>query len=92
MLEILKNAICWIINFVILLVGNILDLLLSFLPNSPFSDLPLMMERSNLSEYFSYLSWILPIKQILSIIGLWCTCIAIYFVYSIAMRYFKVVE
>lgn len=92
MLEGLQNAITWIINFILILVGGALDLILSFLPNSPFSNISLYAERSGIGEFMGYLAWLIPIKQIINITSLWVSCIAIYFIYSIIMRWIKMVE
>lgn len=92
MLENLQNGVVWLCNLLISLVGGALDLLLSFLPDSPFSDVVLFYERSGINEFFGYLAWLLPIKQIMNILGLWVVCIGIYFIYSIALRWIKVVE
>ena len=92
MLEFLKDGIVWIINFLIYMLGSLLDLILSFLPNSPFSNIDLFVAKSGISEFFSYLAWLVPIKQIVSIVGLWVACIGLYYIYSVALRWFKIVE
>lgn len=92
MIEFLVNCITWIFNFLLVLVGGALDLILSFLPNSPFSNIALYAERSGLSEFFGYLAWIVPIREIINITTLWVGCIAIYYIYSIIMRWVKMVD
>lgn len=92
MLEWLMNCITWVINFIIYLFGIAINLIVSLLPNSPFSNVPLMIERNGIGQFFGYLSWIVPIKTILSITLAWVGCVAVYYIYSVALRFIKVVE
>ena len=91
-MEFIMNLVAFVFNFIIYLVGMALNILFSFLPNSPFSDIPLMLERSGVVDLFGYVSYLIPIKQILSITVAWATCIGLYFVYSIALRFVKAVD
>ena len=91
-MEFIMNLIAFVFNFIIYLVGMIFNTLFSFLPDSPFSGMPLMLKRSGILDLFSYASYILPIKQIISITFAWATCIGLYFIYSIALRFVKAVD
>ena len=91
-MEWIMNLVTFIFNFVIYLVGMVFNTLFSFLPDSPFSGVPLMLKRNGLVDLFGYVSYIIPIKQIISITVAWVTCIGLYFIYSIALRFIKAVD
>lgn len=89
MLEILKNAVVWLINFLINLVSVVLNLLFSFLPNSPFKN---MNSFTGVTEFIGYLNWLIPVKLFVTTLSLWIVAITSYYIYSIALRYFKAIE
>ena len=91
-MEWIMNLICFVFNFIIYLVGMVFNTLFSFLPNSPFSGVPLMLKRNGIADLFGYVSYILPIKQIIGITVAWVSCIGLYFIYSIALRFIKAVD
>ena len=91
-MEFIMDLVAFVFNFLIYLVGMALNILFSFLPNSPFSGVPLMLERSGVVDLFGYVSYLIPIKQIISIAVAWATCIGLYFIYSIALRFVKAVD
>ena len=91
-MEFIMNLVAFVFNFIIYLVGMALNILFSFLPESPFKGVPLMLERSGIVDLFGYVSYLIPIKQILSITVAWAPCIGLYFIYSIALRFVKAVD
>lgn len=92
MLETLMNGITWVFNFLLNLVGGALNLIVSVLPNSPFKPVITYAKEMNISEYLAYLSWLLPIGYILSITAAWVACVSVYYLYSIIMRWIKMIE
>lgn len=92
MLEVLMNAITWIINFLIRLVGGALGIIVSLLPNSPFKSSIEYLKGLEVYEFLGYIAWLLPIKQMLILTSAWVACIIVYFLYSVAMRWFKLIE
>ena len=58
------------------------------LPLSPFQQY--IKEFANL-PYLGYLNWFLPIRAFVNIGLAWLGCIAIFYIYSIAMRWVKVI-
>lgn len=92
MLEILMNAVTWLFNFILVLVGGALNLVLSLLPNSPFKGIISWANGLGIKEYLGYLAWLIPIKMILQISVLWVSAIAIYYIYSVIMRWIKMIE
>lgn len=92
MLEGLMNAVTWLFNFILVLVGGALNLVLSLLPNSPFKGIISWVNGLGIKEYLQYLAWLIPIKIILEITVLWVSAIAVYYIYSIIMRWIKMIE
>ncbi len=62
--------------------------LLSVLPTSPFSD-----AIANLSDlpYLGWLNWFIPVGTCIKIAGAWLVAIGLFYVYSIAMRWVKMI-
>ena len=89
--EFVFNVLIYIINTVIVLFSKVLSLILGVLPDSPFSSLVMTYDLS-ISKYISYLAWLIPIGQIVSITTVWLTCMIIYFGYSIVMRWIKLID
>ena len=89
--EWLFNALVFIINTIIWLFAAVLKLVISFLPNSPFLELSRVYDVS-ISKYMPYLSWLLPIKSMLFILISWLGCMLIYYIYSVVMRWIKLID
>lgn len=77
-----------IINLVIKLVGGILGLLISFLPNSPFN----IIYNSSFGEILSQVNYLIPIAEMVVILESWLFAITGYYVYSIFARWLKAIE
>ena len=92
MLDFLMNGITWIFNFILRLVGMALGVILSFLPNSPFKGIIEWVNGLGIKEYLSYLAWLVPVKMIVGITAVWVTAVSIYFIYSVIMRWIKMIE
>lgn len=74
-----------IINFLIKGIGSIFSFAIGVLPNSPFQ----VVENT---EFISNIGWIIPIAPILSILQLWVSAIAIYYIVQVALRWVKAIE
>jgi len=83
------NCIVYILNTVIWLFSKVLSVIFSILPNSPFSSIP---DNSSISEFMPYLAWILPIKSIVGILVTWLSAMSIYYIYSVVMRWIKLID
>lgn len=90
MVESVFNLIVYICNTVIWLFGKILNIVLSVLPNSPFININTYTKTTN--DFFGYLSWLIPIKEIIGITVLWLSCMLIYYIYSVVMRWIKLID
>lgn len=83
----LWNLVIDLINFVIRSLGRLLQLILSLLPDSPFS----VLNNSAVAEYLGYIAWIIPVSQMVVILEVWLAAIAIYYVQSILLRWVKAI-
>ena len=43
-------------------------------------------------EFLGYINWIIPVDNIIAIGELWLVSVGIYYIYSIAMRWVKMIE
>lgn len=77
------------VQFLIDSLVNLLNLILSFLPISPFKSVyNLTLDNTLLSN----LAWIVPFPQIIGMLQAWTTAIGIYYLYSIVLRWIKAVS
>lgn len=58
------------------------------LPQSPFTE---FINNWNPPQYIGWLNWFFPVGQILSILSLWLTAIGVFYLYSIIMRWVKII-
>lgn len=76
------------INWVIQALASIAKLAVQILPKSPFA----YIDNSPIAEYISYLNWIIPIEQMISLTGTWLFAITLYYSVSALLRWVKVIE
>lgn len=62
--------------------------LISVLPTSPFQG---FISYLSAVPYLGYINWFIPMGTIISITVTWTTAIGLYYLYSIAMRWIKVI-
>lgn len=85
------NCLVFVLNSVIWLFAGGLNIIFSILPNSPFLEVISTYDIS-IYKYMPYLSWFLPIKQMLGILVSWLGCMLTYYIYSVVMRWVKLIE
>ena len=85
------NLLIFVLNTIIWLFASVLNLIFSLLPNSPFVDMSITYDLV-IHKYMGYLSWLLPVKQIISILFIWLGCMLVYYVYSVVMRWIKLIN
>lgn len=68
--------------------GGLLQGLLSLLPTSPFQEF--IAEFSSL-PYLGYLNWFFPVGKCLDVLLAWCAAIALFYIYSVIMRWVKLI-
>ena len=62
--------------------------LISVLPTSPFQG---FISYLSSVPYLGYINWFIPMGTIISITVTWTTAIGLYYLYSIVMRWIKVI-
>lgn len=79
-----------VINFLIWLIGSVFGGIIAILPEDPIAagaiDLSLPI------EFIEYMNWIFPFGLILTTINIWIAAIIGYFLLSIILRVFKIVD
>ena len=90
MVESIFNLLVFILNTIIWLFAAVLNIVFSLLPNSPF--LNISTYSLSMNKYLSNLSWLLPIKEMIGILVVWLGCMLIYYVYSVVMRWIKLID
>lgn len=68
---------------------QIMGLILTLLPNSPFTKFIDAMSGNTLLGYASYF---LPIPQIIALSEAWLTCITVFYVCQVLLRWVKAIE
>lgn len=69
-----------ILSFFSTLWQSVID----FLPGSPFTAFIASMERL---PYLSILNWFFPVSEVIAVLELWLTAVALYYVYQAIMRF-----
>lgn len=62
--------------------------LILLLPASPFETL----SNTDVSGYMSWLNWLVPVGQMVSILEAWCSAILVYYVYVTILRWIKAIQ
>lgn len=60
-------------------------------PTSPFVILD-EMSNSEFYEWLQMANWFIPINTFIGILEVWLSCIAVYYVYQVVLRWVKVIE
>lgn len=71
------------------LLGTVLSLIFGFLPDSPFSSLTIPAGAQTILGYANYF---LPISEVVTTLEIWTAAIAVYYVYSIVLRFIKAID
>ena len=77
-----------IMQFVYEWASKMANAIMSFLPTSPFRS---FINSWDAPQYLGWLNWFIPVSQILSIMALWLTAIGLFYLYSIIMRWVKMI-
>ena len=68
--------------------ANFAEDLLELLPKSPFRQ---FLNRFSDIPFLGYLNWFVPVRDILVVMAAWLGAIALFYLYSIIMRWLKVI-
>lgn len=77
-----------VINYIIKLLGGILTFVFGILPSSPFK----LLDNTPIAEFLPTLNYFLPISEIILSAETWLTCIGVYYLYQIVLRWIKAIE
>lgn len=77
-----------LLNLLIKALGGIISFILGILPNSPFQKI----DFSAVQEHLGGLAWILPISSVVTIFTAWLSCIIIYYIYQVVLRWIKMIK
>lgn len=77
-----------LINLIISALGSVLNFIFGFLPPSPFK----LLSNSPIADFLGTLNYMFPIAEIISIGELWLTCVGLYYIYQIVLRWIKAIE
>lgn len=70
-------------------LSDLLGVVLMLLPESPFQAIT---TNTEVKSVLGWLNYFVPVTEMLAIFQLWLTAIAIYYVYSIVLRWAKAIE
>ena len=71
------------------ILDKFLDLVLSVLPLSPFTEI---IEELASMPYLGYINWFIPIGKFIAIGTVWLTAIGVLYLYQIILRWIKAIE
>lgn len=60
---------------------------LQLLPTSPFRE---FIDELN-TDHLGILNWFVPINSFIKILGVWCASIALFYLYSVILRWLKII-
>lgn len=78
----------WFTSFGTWLSG-VFETILSVLPDSPFQTLA---SNSAVGEVLGYVNYFIPINSFVSILELWLTAVAIYYVWQVILRWIRAIQ
>lgn len=77
----------WITSSLINLAISIVEIF----PTSPF----VILDELSSTEIYSWiqmLNWFIPVTSFVGILETWLSCVAVYYVYQVVLRWIKVIE
>ena len=60
-------------------------------PTSPFVILD-EMANTEFYEWLQMMNWFIPVNSFVAILEAWLSCVAVYYVYQVVLRWVKVIE
>ena len=70
---------------------NFYDFLLEVLPTSPFQQFISELETSKFAGAMGYLNFFFPVEDFLVIFLAWLTSLAVYYIWSVVMRWVRAI-
>lgn len=69
-------------------ISKVQEFLQTILPVSPFRP---YIDALKVSEYMAYINYFVPVGTMVDILGAWITCMGLFYMYSVIMRWAKIV-
>lgn len=80
-----------LISFLQFMIDNLfllLEAIIQFLPDSPFSS----VDFSPINQFLGYINWLIPVGLFVTFLGLWTSGVLIYYVYTIILRVTQTID
>jgi hypothetical protein len=77
-----------VVNTILGWLDSALSFILSVLPDSPFE----VLSTSPLADYLGFINWLFPFDFFVSSATTWLAAIAIYYLYTIILRWVKAIS
>ena len=76
------------------ITSGLIDLAISIIEIFPTSPFVVLDELSNteIYEWIQMLNWFVPVSSFVAILEAWLSCVAVYYVYQVVLRWIKVIE
>lgn len=65
--------------------------IINIFPTSPFVILD-ELSTTEIYDWIQMLNWFIPISSFVAILEAWLSCVAVYYVYQVVLRWIKVIE
>ena len=76
------------------ITSSLIDLAISIInifPTSPFVILD-ELSTTEIYDWIQMLNWFVPVSSFVAILEAWLSCVAVYYVYQVVLRWIKVIE
>lgn len=77
-----------IFNTIAQFLSQTMKWVVSFLPDSPFT----LLSNSPVQPYLAYINWFIPFDFIVTTMEAWLAAIALYYLYSVILRWVKAIN
>lgn len=67
----------------------VLTKIINLLPDSPFI---FLSQTPEIYKVLKVVNWVIPFDFVVSTFGLWLSAIAVYYAYSVILRFFKAID
>ena len=67
---------------------GLIDAIVRVLPHSPFAD---MIQQFSEIPFLGYLNWFIPVRAMLTVMLIWLTAVAAFYLYSVIARWVKLI-
>lgn len=76
------------------ITDTLVDLAIAIINIFPTSPFVILDELSNteIYDWIQMMNWFVPVSSFVAILEAWLSCVAVYYVYQIVLRWIKVIE